>query len=240
MKKWVSDQGKESKHSELWVAYDTQWTEGASACSVSVLLCCKGLRAALLPTFTAPACLPPPFFSSLFQLAEKTHGERGSERKLQATGDASSFWDEQLRWQGIRLHKKTVNRAHFFFFFFSLHPTLRALLLCLNGSEPYKSLNASRNGQCYVVKNLLKLKQERGRKQQDRYSQRFFFFWAPLLFFFPFLCLTLLLSDRCSRGLRRSRRDRAHASRQRNLHFLPSRWKLLGFFLFLGLSLEEN
>lgn len=234
--------GKGSEHSELWVAYDTQWTEGASACAVSVLVCCKGLRAPLLPTFTAPACLPAPAFSSIFQLAEKTPREQGSKRNLRATGDASGYRtnmshsdDEEYcytrkQWTGFISLDPVL-------FFFLLRPSLKSWLsawMDLNLTSQW-FLQAMDDNTFWQIFWNLSVRERR--KEQDRLFKKK---KKDSCLFFVFLWLSLLPSDRCSRGLRRSRRDRAHACRQGYLHFLPSRWKLLGFLLFLALSLEEN
>ncbi|CAB1429280.1 unnamed protein product [Pleuronectes platessa] len=56
---------------------------------------CTGLLQGIARSFAShyyrPACLPAPAVSSLFQLAEKSAGERGMEGDLQATGDRNGF-----------------------------------------------------------------------------------------------------------------------------------------------------
>lgn len=70
-------QGKRERKKEREHSLNCEWLTTLSEQkvrlhAVSAQLCCKGLCAPLHPTFTAPACLLAPAFSSLFQLAGKT------------------------------------------------------------------------------------------------------------------------------------------------------------------------
>lgn len=144
MKKWVSDQGKESKgvrerERALWIVSGLRHSVNRRCfcmrCQCTALL--QGIARSFAshiyrPCLTTSTSLQQPLPAGW----ENTRRAREWTKKLQATGGCERGFfnrDEPLRWRGILLHKKTVNRVHLFksfllFFFFSplLHPSLKA------------------------------------------------------------------------------------------------------------------